>query len=54
MHAVRRQNGLAMPPDGKLMETQIASLVTWIKDGHAGRDYRLTDVHGHVICDILI
>ncbi len=33
MKAVRHQDGLAMPPDGKLNETQIASLAEWIKSG---------------------
>ena len=31
--AVNHQNGLAMPPDGKLTETQIADLTAWIKAG---------------------
>ena len=29
--AVKHQNGLVMPPDGKLTETQIADLTAWIK-----------------------
>lgn len=33
MKAVRHQDGLAMPPDGKLNETQIAALAEWIKSG---------------------
>ncbi|MFO0918943.1 MAG: PSD1 and planctomycete cytochrome C domain-containing protein [Planctomycetaceae bacterium] len=33
LQAVRHQNGLAMPPDGKLTETQIADLTQWIKSG---------------------
>ena len=33
LKAVRHQDGLAMPPDGKLNETQIAALATWIKAG---------------------
>ena len=33
LQAVRHQNGLAMPPDGKLTDSQIAALVDWIKDG---------------------
>ncbi len=33
IQAVRHQNGLAMPPDGKLAESQIAVLVEWIKQG---------------------
>lgn len=33
MQAVRHQNGLAMPPDGKLSQSQIVALATWIKDG---------------------
>ncbi len=33
IQAVRHQNGLAMPPDGKLTEFQIASLEKWIKQG---------------------
>lgn len=31
IQAVRQQNGLAMPPDGKLSEMQIADLATWVK-----------------------
>lgn len=33
IHAVQHQNGLAMPPDGKLAESQIAHLVEWVKRG---------------------
>ncbi len=33
MKAVRHQDGLAMPPNGKLNETQIAALAEWIKSG---------------------
>ena len=33
IQAVRHQNGLAMPPDGKLTEAQIAALVEWVKQG---------------------
>ena len=33
VEAVRQQNGLAMPPDGKLNEVQFAVLVEWIKAG---------------------
>ena len=33
VEAVRQQNGLAMPPDGKLNEVQIAALTDWIKAG---------------------
>lgn len=33
IQAVRHQNGLAMPPDGKLTEAQIAHLVEWVKQG---------------------
>ena len=33
LQAVRHQNGLKMPPDGKLTETQIAALAEWIKAG---------------------
>jgi hypothetical protein len=33
MQAVRQQNGLEMPPDGKLSETQIAELSKWIEGG---------------------
>jgi len=33
VEAVRHQNGLAMPPDGKLSEVQIAALAEWIKAG---------------------
>ncbi len=33
LQAVRHQNGLAMPPDGKLSEPQIADLTHWIKAG---------------------
>ncbi|MBM3968893.1 MAG: DUF1549 domain-containing protein [Planctomycetes bacterium] len=35
MKAVRHQDGLAMPPDGKLNEAQIATLAEWIKLGAA-------------------
>jgi mono/diheme cytochrome c family protein len=35
IQAIRHQNGLAMPPDGKLSEVQIADFVTWIKSGAA-------------------
>ncbi len=35
VEAVRHQNGLAMPPDGKLHEIQIATLTQWIKAGAA-------------------
>ena len=39
MQAVRHQNGLEMPPDGKLTEPQIAELAAWIEagDGLAGK-----------------
>ena len=33
MQAVRHQNGLKMPPDEKLTETQIVDLATWIQAG---------------------
>ncbi len=33
IQAVRQQNGLAMPPNGKLNEAHIAALAEWIKDG---------------------
>ncbi len=33
LQAVRQQNALKMPPDGKLTETQIAALAEWIKAG---------------------
>jgi hypothetical protein len=33
LRAVRHQDGLAMPPDGKLNESQIAALAEWIKSG---------------------
>ena len=33
LQAVRHQNGLEMPPDGKLNEAQIAALAEWIKAG---------------------
>jgi hypothetical protein len=33
LEAVRHQNGLVMPPDGKLNEVQIAALAEWIKGG---------------------
>ena len=33
LNAVKHQNGLAMPPDGKLTETQIADLTAWITAG---------------------
>jgi len=33
LQAVRYQNGLEMPPDGKLNEAQVASLSEWIKAG---------------------
>ena len=33
MHAVRHRDGLAMPPKGKLNESQIAALEQWIKAG---------------------
>ena len=33
IQAVRHQNGLAMPPDGKLSEAQITDLAVWIKSG---------------------
>ena len=33
MKAVRHQDGLAMPPNGKLNEAQIAALAEWIKSG---------------------
>lgn len=33
LQAVRHQNGLAMPPDGKLNEAQIAALAKWIQAG---------------------
>ncbi|HEX4143387.1 MAG TPA: c-type cytochrome domain-containing protein [Pirellulales bacterium] len=33
LEAVRQQNGLAMPPEGKLNEVQIAALADWIKAG---------------------
>ena len=33
IQAVRHENGLKMPPDGKLSETQIADLVEWVKLG---------------------
>ena len=37
VEAVRQQNGLAMPPDGKLDEEQIAALTQWIHAGAFGR-----------------
>jgi cytochrome c553 len=33
IQAVRHENGLKMPPDGKLNAAQIADLVTWVKSG---------------------
>ena len=33
IRAVRHQDGLKMPPNGKLSDSQIADLVTWVKDG---------------------
>ncbi|HEV3344459.1 MAG TPA: PSD1 and planctomycete cytochrome C domain-containing protein [Pirellulales bacterium] len=33
VQAVRHENGLEMPPDGKLSEAQIADLATWIRAG---------------------
>lgn len=33
--AVRHQDGIAMPPDGKLSEMQIAALAKWVKAGAA-------------------
>ncbi len=33
MRAVRHQDGLAMPPNGKLNEAQISALAEWIKSG---------------------
>jgi len=33
LQAVRHKDGLAMPPDGKLNEAQIAALAAWIKAG---------------------
>jgi cytochrome c553 len=33
LQAVRHQNGLKMPPDGRLTEAQIADLAAWIKAG---------------------
>lgn len=33
LQAVRHQNGLTMPPDGKLSEPQIAAIADWIKAG---------------------
>ena len=33
MEAVRQRSGLAMPPDGKLNEAQIAVLAKWIEAG---------------------
>ncbi|HND53711.1 MAG TPA: DUF1549 domain-containing protein, partial [Pirellulaceae bacterium] len=33
LQAVRHQNGLAMPPDGKLKDAEIAALTDWIKRG---------------------
>jgi mono/diheme cytochrome c family protein len=33
VQAVRHENGLKMPPDGKLSDPQIAELATWIRSG---------------------
>lgn len=33
IQAVRHQNGLEMPPDGKLSDAQIADLVQWVRQG---------------------
>ena len=33
IRAVRHQDGRKMPPNGKLSESQIADLVSWVKDG---------------------
>ncbi|HWB09080.1 MAG TPA: PSD1 and planctomycete cytochrome C domain-containing protein [Pirellulales bacterium] len=33
VQAVRHENGLEMPPDGKLSDVQIADLATWIRSG---------------------
>lgn len=33
IQAVRHQNGLAMPPDGKLTAAQVDALAKWIRDG---------------------
>ena len=33
LQAVRHQNGLAMPPNGRLTESQIATLAEWIRTG---------------------
>ncbi|MBS0201492.1 MAG: DUF1553 domain-containing protein [Planctomycetes bacterium] len=33
IQAVRHQNGLAMPPDGKLTDAQVMDLATWIRSG---------------------
>ncbi len=50
--AVKHQNGLAMPPDGKLTETQIADLTAWIKAGAiwpGGNAIREEEHHGPAI-----
>ncbi len=38
LQAVRHQDGLEMPPDGKLPEAQIAAFATWIEAGAAWPD----------------
>ena len=38
IQAVRHENGLKMPPDGKLADAQIAELVAWVKAGAAWPD----------------
>lgn len=62
IQAVRRvRDDLQMPVGGdKLNDQQIADLVHWIEIDHekltyrySGRDFRLTDVHGTVVHDIL-
>lgn len=38
IHAVLHQNGLQMPPDGKLTTAQVEALARWIRDGAAWPD----------------
>jgi len=44
-----------MPPKQKLPDAEIEILREWIaRYRHAGRDFRLTDVYGEVVKEILV
>ena len=55
--AINHGEILQMPPKKKISPKQITDLTTWVDKGapwpNAGRDFRLTDVYGNVVHDII-